>query len=474
LVARWIVALVAASAAIAVAAIVFTQAPVPGTDEAPWIDVREVEGSFSSPYVREFQLVNGTWPNGMLVDGNGAVWTVGAKSRSLVSFDPETNRARSHPIPVDSDSPQLVMVWAMSEGKDGSILFSGIGGRPLWRFDPQTEKFQLIDSPSSVPLQMTVDQDRIWYTLPSGVVGVVQRDEVKEVETGGDSFPSGIFVQNRTLWVTKALEGKIAEFKVSYDGARVAGFTEVAQYPVQETLITPTDIIVSDGSAWVTEHNTSFVTKYDTGTDTVTRYPTSLHPVHVSTLPYWLEHGDRGIWFNEHRGNRIGFLDLSTHTLTEYEIPTRNPEAGGIANALTIHIDPADKNKLWFTEFTEDRIGYVDRSVPVPFDIRADDRLIIEEGQAARISIEVTRKPGVELFNNTLSFGVSSSVTVSGVLANATASFAPEYVDLSAADSQDVVLEIADQGMPKELHMLAISATDGAVVRTVYLEMVVR
>ncbi len=444
-------------------------------DEAPAIDIREAAGSFSSPYIREFQLANGTWPNGILVDSSGAVWTVGAMSRSLVSFDPSTNKATYHDIPVGSDSPQLVMVWAMSEGQDGSILFSGTGERPLLRFDPATEKFQSAGFPSGVPLQMTVDQDRLWYTLPGGAVGVVQGGQIKEVDVGSDSFPSGIYIQNRTLWVTKALEGKIAEFGISYEGASVVGFTEVAQYPAQETLVTPADIIlVSDGSAWVTEHNTSFVTRYDKETDEVTRYPTSLHPVHVVTLPYWLEYGDRGIWFNEHRGNRIGFFDLSTYTLTEYEIPTRNLEAGGIANALTIHADPADRNKLWFTEFTEDRIGYVDRSMPIPFDIRAEDRVVLEEGRTASINIEITRKPGVKLFNNTLSFDVSTSATASGVLADATAGFVPESVDLSAADSHGVVLEMADWKLPKGSHVLAISATDGAVVRTVYVEMVVR
>src|SRR5438093_1531394 len=56
--------------------------------------------------------------------------------------------------------------------------------------------------------------------------------------------------------------------------------------------------------------------------------------------------------------------------LTEYEVPTRDPSNGYLANALTIAIDPVDNNKVWFTEFNHDKIGIVDRSVPIPFDIR--------------------------------------------------------------------------------------------------------
>lgn len=465
------------AAAITTVAILLAQPIIPDTTERP-VGVEEAEGSFSSPYVKEFQLVNGTWPNGMLVDTGGTVWTVAARSHSLVSFDPASSEAKYYPIPGGSESPTFVMAWAIAEGKDGSILFPGTGDKPLWRFDPVTEKFQLIDSVGGLPLQVRVDGEQIWYTVPSGIVGVVQKDgeeyEVKEIDVGGESFPSGIFVQNQTVWITKSLEGKIIALHVSTKGAEVTEITEAEQFPADEALITPTDIILAGESAWVTEHNTSFLTKYDTEIGKTTRYPTSLHSVHVVTLPYWLESGDGGIWFNEHRGNRIGFFDFSDDTLIEYEIPTRNPEAGNIANVLTIHTDPADKNKLWFTEFTEDKIGYVDRSVPVPFDIDTiENRVVLEEGQTAKINIKIVRKPGTALFNNTLSFNVSSSASTSGVLVNATTNFLPATVDLSAANSHDVVLEVADQGLQKGPHMLAISATDGAVVRTVYLEMVI-
>ena len=56
-------------------------------------------------------------------------------------------------------------------------------------------------------------------------------------------------------------------------------------------------------------------------------------------------------------------------TLLEYEVPTRDPFNGYIANALTLSADPNDNNKVWFTEFNHDKIGVLDRSLPIPFDI---------------------------------------------------------------------------------------------------------
>jgi virginiamycin B lyase len=182
------------------------------------------------------------------------------------------------------------------------------------------------------------------------------------------------------------------------------------------------------------------------------------------------------VWFNEHRGNRIAFFDFLSRTLTEYEVPTRNIQGGYIANLLTIAADPNDANKVWFTELTEDKIGYVDRSVPIPFDIRTPNKqIVLEKGQMAQIDIEVARNPEVHLFNNTLSFNASSSAIISGVLINATVSFSPGLIDLSKMNSTQIVtLELKDEGMQKGQHMLAVSATDGAVVRTVYVELVMK
>ncbi|MGH9955255.1 MAG: hypothetical protein ACREAS_02160, partial [Nitrososphaera sp.] len=353
-----------------------------------------------NPYIREFQLPKDNFPNGILVERNGTVWTVGAKSNSLIAFDPDQKKARSYLIPSDNSSG-FGMVWTMAEDiDDGDVLFSGFGETPLWRFDPQTESFEPIDSLSAAPIQMKFDQDneRIWYaSLHGGVIGVVavqkegQEYVAKEIKLGEESFPSGLYLQNKTLWITQSADGKIIPFNITTtsESERVVDITKTAEFPQQEMLFSPTDIIINGDSAWVTEHGSSFLTEYNFKTRQVNRYPTALHPIQISTLPYWLEEdlSGKGVWFNEHRGNRIAFFNFSSRTLTEYEIPTRNIQGGYIANLLTIAADPNDVNKVWFTELTEDKIGYVDRSVPIPFDIRTPSKqIVLEKGQTAQIN----------------------------------------------------------------------------------------
>ena len=450
-------------------------------------------GAINSPYATEYKLSNGTWPSGTMVDSRGNLWTVGSRSDALLKFDPTTGIVKSYPLPNAGAGSSVGLVWAMVEAKDGSIWFSGFGGNnPLWRFDPNLEKFEAVDSLSASPIQMKVDKNgNIWYTtLFRGVIGAIvanqegaegsQKYNVKELDLGKDSFPSGLFLQNQTLWITESVNGKIALFHITPgDGGKsIADVKKVAEFPQQETLFSPTDIIMNNGSAWLTEHGTSFLTEYNTKTQEVKRYPTALHPIQISTLPYWLaeDPDEKGVWFNEHRGNRIAFFDFGSRTLTEYEVPTRNPQMGYTANVLTMAADPTNENRAWFTEWSEDKIGYIDKSVSITFGIHTPDKqIILEKGQTANLSIEITRNPKVELFNKTLSFNASSSAVQSGVLLNATASFTPESIDLSKIiATQTVMFELKDQGIRQGQHILAVSATDGAVIRTVYLELVVK
>lgn len=486
------VAAVAAMAIIIAVAISMIPEAVRKEGESPSREykISTTTGSINSPYATEYKLLNGTWPSGIMVDGKGNVWTVGSQSHALVKIDPAAGTVKSYPL-ANAGAGSIGLVWAMVEAKeDGSIWFSGFGGKNLlWRFDPDLEKFEEVESLSASPIQMKVDKNgNIWYTtLSRGVIGAVvqkqegsQKYDVKELDLGKDAFPSGLYLQNQTLWITESVDGKIALFHIAPagDGRSIADVTKVGEFPQQETLFSPTDIVINNGSAWVTEHGTSFLTEYNTKTQEVKRYPTALHPIQISTLPYWLaeDPNAKGVWFNEHRGNRIAFFDFANRTLTEYEVPTRNPQMGYIANVLTIAADPANENRIWFTEWSEDKIGYVDRSVPIPFDIHTSDKqIVIEKGQTVQIDIEVIRNSELELFNNTLSFNASSSAVISGVLLNATVSFSPSAIDLSkVSNMQAVTLELKNEGIRQGQHILAVSATDGAVIRTVYLELVVK
>ena len=81
--------------------------------------------SFNSPYVSEYKLSSGTFPNGILVDRNGTVWTVGSQSHSLIAFTPSQEKIKSYQLPKSSSNTPDTLTWTMAESTDdGSILFA--------------------------------------------------------------------------------------------------------------------------------------------------------------------------------------------------------------------------------------------------------------------------------------------------------------------------------------------------------------
>ncbi|MGA9153177.1 MAG: hypothetical protein WBZ36_21575, partial [Candidatus Nitrosopolaris sp.] len=453
-----------------------------------------------TPYIKEFSLPNGTWPNSILVARNGLIWTVGIKSHTLISFDPKQGRiVSSYPITTNKEetnqsSKGFEMVWSIVEDSDGSIWIPQGGSDPLWRFDPHTGKFQVIHSISVAPMQMKADQKtgNLWFTtFDRGTFGVIQKMKsmndsaavgindnlntspkykIKEFNLGNGSFPSGIFLQGNSIWSTESLSNKIVQFKPIVDAngsvVNVVNILEIPQSshssPKDKPLLnTPADLVVVEGndnknkssSVWITEHGSSFVTEYQTALHTVTRFPTSSSFRHYTTLPYWIRaagNGSRSFWFNEHEGNRIAFFNTTNTSLTEYEVPTRDPRDAYLANALTLAVDPNNSNRTWFTEFNHDKIGVVDRSLVIPFDIdSAPNKIVItpnsgtKNNTLAKINIEITaRNPGNTSYlvnsinkngnkennHNLILLNASSSMTPRGRLANITANFSPTSI----------------------------------------------
>jgi len=522
-----------------------------GNNEKPNTTIHQVflnnSTNIDTPFVKEYSMPKGTWPNAILVARNGIIWTVGTMSHTLIGFDPKQGKIRSsYPIitpeeKANKTNPQskqgFQMVWSIVEGTDGSIWFPEGGSDPLWRFDPNTEKFQVIHSISAAPMQMKVDQrsGNIWFTtFGSGTFGVIQKIignkagiksnlndsitspeyKVTEFNLGNDSFPSGIFLQGDSVWITETLNhNKLVEFKPIVDpNGKIVNVTKVLEIPSsspssssrqKQLFMTPTDLVVfgntEPSSIWLAEHGTSFITEYRIDSHSVIKFPTSSSPRHYITLPYWIaEPADhKGFWFNEHEGNRIAFFNTTAMALLEYEVPTRDPLNGYIANALTLSADPNDIKKVWFTEFNHDKIGVLDRSSPIPFDINssANKITILSSSNntaqknaspvAATLKVEVTTKKSFNSSsfitntnnnnNRTLIFlNASSSMNPLGKFVNMTAKFYPTaIIDLnknrSGKAQTNIILQRNDSTpISPGNYTLGISATDGTVTKSIF------
>ncbi|MEX0763669.1 MAG: hypothetical protein WEC35_03960 [Nitrosopumilaceae archaeon] len=466
-----------------------------GTD----VSINSSVAYIDSQYVKEYSLPNGTWPNGILVGRDGMVWTAGSRSHTLLSFDPEDGQIKSaYPIKEESSSDVMkggsLMVWSMVEGNDGFIWFSQFGPDRLWRFDPNTEKFQVFRSISAPPFQMKVDKDtgNIWFTTLTGnTLGVIQKIENKnesspeykitEFDMDSDSNPSGLFLEKDHVWVSQISNNKLVKFNVVTDSNDlVIDVVRISEISSSEgiPIYSPTDLLIQNDNLWFTEHGTSTITKYQTESQNLTRFPTSANPYQTTTLPFWIREatGGDGHWFNEHTGNRIAFLNTKGMTLLEYEIPTR-PSDGYIVYPLGIAVDPANSNKLWFSEWNTDKIAVVDLNIPVSFDIFSDTDKIVLSGSnnTADIDVKITRK-SFDLSNgsnNIVYLRASSSMEPAAGFVNVTVNFSTDTINFTSNETTQVYLHLQNDAAPLGNYTLAISATDGAVTKSIFLDLIV-
>ena len=98
--------------------------------------------------------------------------------------------------------------------------------------------------------------------------------------------------------------------------------------------------------------------------------------------PYWIENNDQGqLVFNAQTANNISVMDPKEQTLVEYHVPSKNPnwadcdsgiqvmENCGVAQIFDFAVSG---EKIWFTEWVENKIGVVDTSVSLPFEIQLE------------------------------------------------------------------------------------------------------
>jgi len=166
--------------------------------------------------------------------------------------------------------------------------------------------------------------------------------------------------------------------------------------------------------------------------------------------PYWIENDDQGrLVFNEQAANNISVMDPRTQSLIEYHIPSKNPNWGdcdsgvkvldncGIAQIFDFTISG---EKIWFTEWVENKIGVVDTSVPLPLEIQFEyDTLNLLPGDSTDFNFIISP----QFKNGNLELSSIASTTHDFLTVNfvddSVETFeldfdVPVYVDISASD----------------------------------------
>ncbi len=442
-----------------------------------------------NPYLEEYSLPDNTGPNGLVVDKQGTVWVTPSKSNLLYSLDSsgalEKYEIRDHSHQFLRPGQNTSMVWTMVQDNSGMIWFSALGSGTIWRFDPADDSFHAMDSKAGSAFQMKADPGSgdIWFTTLEGdSVGVIEKDpaspsgySISSFDLGNGTGPAGLYLLGKSLWVTEITSQKIVQYSITMHNGTVSGIRKVGEIPEGNTtqLSAPTDVIVGNGSIWLTEHETSFLTRYLVGTDQVVRYPTSQNAFHATTLPFWLRpvEGGKYLWFNEHEGNKLALFDIQNKTMVEYDIPSR-PKDGYLTYPLNIATDPRDNMVLWFSEWNTDKLGRIDGHVPVPFSISASSQRVVLNPDASKPVIVNLKVDGTSPYSgNRVDINASSSLSPAAGFGNVGVSIEPGTLDLGSA--RDAQLSLTDYSAPPGNYTLAVSASNGAVTKTIFLDLVV-
>ena len=440
-----------------------------------------------NPYIEEYSLPVGSWPNGIIADKQGTIWAAASKTNKLFSLEPKSGMIKEYPInDEDFTSDNLernsTMVWAIVQDNDGVIWFSPLGTKSIWTFDSTTGKFHMIKSETGSPFQMKVDKNGdIWFTtLSKDTLGVIQsmgndRYKVSSFYLGNDTGPAGIFLQDDSVWIAEVITQKIVQYKISQQKELVRNITKTLEIPasVKTILSAPTDLIVSDNTVWLTEHDTSFLTEYKLSSGDVVRYPTSQNFYHATTLPFWIRNTSdgKGLWFNEHEGNKLAYFDIYNRTLLEYNIPSL-PKDGFLTYPLNIALDTFDDKKLWFSEWNTDKIGLVNGKTAIHFGISADTDKIMLRNDTSKGNIVNLEVSGQSPYSsNEVFLNASSSIMPTAGFGNMTVKFSSSVLDLSSSHRAQLFLQ--NHGVPAGNYTLGISASDGFVTKTIFLDLVI-
>jgi len=439
-----------------------------GDELSQFCSANELAGS--NEHVKEYKIPTAcTQPLAITVDHSGMVWFAQTNTGKVAKFDPLTETFTEYNNPVWEQIEKMFvlsaiennmeptklrsMIWGIDYFPDGSIWFTDENTDAIWKFSIDTESYDRIsyskmeEESSSLPQKLVIEGSKIiindftggrlsfldyaqdkqgllHYSIPSVMEGAVTSDFAID--------------SDKNVWYTNWVpsgQGILVKFDYpgyEFEGALTGEITQglllqdfVEWYNFPTGLTTPNGVAVGpDQKIWIADTSSNYFFSFDPKTEEFTKYTTSIPTIdsygnasgvikNPVSRPYWIEHYNGNLIMNEQTANRIGVFNPSTEVLTEYTVPSRNPnwaDCEGIdyCGVAQVFDFAAYGEKIWFTEWVENNIGVVDTSISPPFSIDIDRKQItLEKGQTGQITLEVTKT----LFSDTFDVSVNSSST---------------------------------------------------------------
>jgi virginiamycin B lyase len=451
----------------------------------------------SNQYVTEYVLpTRCEMPLGIAVDNNATkVWYISTKNGRLGSYNIKENRFdqeytipiwKSRQNPIDSSQ-----VWTVKVDRENNIWFTDEKQNSIWRYNSLLKTFEFFNIPgisesfgTTYPVSLDFDSSgniyfvgirstSLWFgniiEMKNGTSDGISQIPIP-LQGFGDIDPDLISTgslivdkNNNSVWLSMlafAKKGQIFKYDINTKTFEI--------FNLPSDLNSPVGIALDNNNSdlWITDHGTSIFFKLDYSDRKITKFVTSQASPRIFgrnstseelaaaaapsaaayTLPYWINEGSNGsIWFNEHTGNKIAVFDPVNMTLIEYWIPTQNALFGqcqptnakncGIANLLQFAV--GNNNEVWFSEWSENKIGTVDTYKDLPFSVSSSEKdVTIAKGKSAEIKLNLnaTSSSSGQIINMIK----SGTFTATGGLGNSTGSFSEESFSIAPGKSKQI------------------------------------
>jgi len=379
----------------------------------------ETSDAKSNKYITEFKIPTAcTQPLGITTDPSGNVWFTESNTGNVAKFDPSAKNFTEYTNPL-WQAHEKSMMWGIGYAPNGNIWYTDSGHNLIWKFSPNDEKYASFSYPKTpgqseaFPQMLVVNGKEI---LVNDFVGrkitSFNLDQVGPTinystihSPGNYNFTSDLAVDsNGKIWYTVWIYQQGGSL-ISYDPQT----GDKTQFNLPTGILAPNGMSIDhNGKIWVTDTASSLFFSFDPVTQQFTKFVTPTPPEltygNASGLiktpisrPYWNQVDEKGrIWFNEQVANSIGVFDPATSSLVEYLVPSANPnwsDCGALQNCGVAQVLDFTTNddKVWFTEWVENNIGFLDPKVPLSVDVNAmPTDITLHRGENSTISFTIT------------------------------------------------------------------------------------
>lgn len=358
-----------------------------------------------------------SWSWDLKLDKSGNnIWFTDEKLNSLWKFNKNEKEFEQFVIPFYSNSYSTAYPVSIEFMDDKNMYFVGIRSLSLWH--GYTDR--MTNGTSTGIEEIPIPLDGLFKGIPEYEIGIgsLAIDHAK-----------------KNIWITAlAFEKKGVLIKYNL------GDKNFTLYELPDSFRSPTGITLdSNDTVWITDHATSSLYKIDPPGESVTLTPSdmehivtsplssriygvdfkdtsnkSLH-IYENSLPYWIDStNDGSIVTNEHVGNKIARYFPGNETMIEYWVPSQNILYSvcdpnnldiecGYSNVLQFDIESKTSptlgnytSKIWFTEQSENKIGFVDleKTVPISLTVTPNHSNISGgiNGETVRIDVQAKIK----------------------------------------------------------------------------------